>query len=97
MTDEDDFDDNEEYPWEDVEAARTNNRLQRKHSADEAKQRYATIAKACSQCHASASELTWFYFSSPPETWESLCGCAGWMTVCDHCHQQVDFFEEVMN
>ena len=29
--------------------------------------------------------------------WEHLCGRAGWMTVCDRCHLQVDFFREAMN
>jgi hypothetical protein len=40
--------------------------------------------------------LSWFHFESPDETWEHLGGRAGWMTVCDRCHLQLDFFREVL-
>jgi hypothetical protein len=97
MADEDDFEDDDQFPWEDVEAARKNQRLQREHPVAEGQQRYTATAKACPQCHTAAGQLSWFYFESPAETWEHLCGRAGWMTVCDRCHLQVDFFRQVMN
>ena len=98
QSDEDDDPlDDDSFPWEDVEASRTNQRLQREHPAAEARQRYAATAKPCPRCQTGADKLTWFYFESPAWTWEHLCGRAGWLTVCDPCHAQVDFFLEVMN
>lgn len=91
------MEDAEEYPWEDVAAARQSQRLQRRHSVVAAKEKYLAKAKPCPQCGTVANELAWFYFDSPTETWKHLCGCAGWMTVCDPCHVQVDFFLEVMS
>ena len=87
----------EPYPWADVKAARRNRHLQQEHSIEEARARYTTHAKPCPKCHAVATELSWFYFNSPEWTWEHMCGRAGWMTVCDKCRVQVDFFMEVMN
>ena len=95
--DETNFEDNDLYPWEDVEAARKNPRLQREHPIANGQSAYLATAKPCRQCHAPASQLNWFYFESPDETWKHLCGRAGWMTVCDRCHLQVDFFLEVLN
>lgn len=90
--------DGELFPWADVEAARKNRSLQRKHATAEALACYGSSAKPCPKCHAPASELGWLYFRSPKWTWmESLCGRAGWMTVCDRCHVQVDYFGEVMS
>jgi hypothetical protein len=98
MSDDDLLDEDEDqFPWEDVEAARRNQRLQREHPVSEGKQRYAASARPCPKCHTPAEALSWFYFESPAETWEHLCGRAGWITVCDHCRLQVDFFLEVMN
>lgn len=99
MSDEDNLldEDDDQFPWEDVEAARKNQRLQREHPVSVGRQRYSATAKPCPNCQTPADSLSWFYFESPSETWEHLCGRAGWMTVCDRCHLQVDFFLEVMN
>jgi hypothetical protein len=97
MVNKDDFVKDAPFPWEDVESARKNKRLQQEYPVAEGQQQYAAIAKACPQCHTAASQLNWFYFKSPSETWECLCGRAGWMTVCDRCHLQVDLFIEAMN
>jgi hypothetical protein len=85
------------FPWEDVDASRRKARLQRKHSVADAQQRYLESAKACPKCSAPPGELAWFYFESPRWTWDCLCGRAGWMTVCDSCQVQVDFFLEILN
>lgn len=88
----------EEFPWEDVEAARGRTSLQAEHDADQARAGYLKWAKPCPNCGAPPERLSWFYFRSPEWTWqEDLCGRAGWMTVCDPCHVQVDFFMEVMS
>jgi hypothetical protein len=94
--DDDDDGDEDQYPWEDVDKARHNRRLQRNHPPGEA-DKYRGTAKPCPMCGKVSRELAWFYFESPKRTWENLCGRAGWMTVCDACHVQVDFFLEVMN
>jgi len=54
-----------------------------------------TLLCSPSRFSAPARQLSWFYFESPSETWEYLCGRAGWMTVCNRCQRQVDFFLEV--
>lgn len=85
------------FPWPDVEASRNDLELQEEHPATEI-QYYLTVAKPCPKCHATPDQLTWFYFKSPPWTWgEYLCGRAGWLSVCDPCHIQVDYFEEIMS
>ncbi|HXS69877.1 MAG TPA: hypothetical protein VN761_13615 [Candidatus Polarisedimenticolia bacterium] len=96
MNEEDLLDDNH-FPWEHVEAARNDSRLQREHPATDAKERLVGHSKHCPQCNAAPNALHWFYFCSPDKTREMLCGRAGWMTVCDKCRRQVDFFLEVMN
>ena len=97
ISDEEDVEDEDQYPWDDVDSARKNTRLQRGHPIAEGHAAYLAAAKPCPQCQASAGRLSWFYFESPAETWEHLCGRAGWMTVCDQCHRQVDFFLEVLS
>lgn len=84
-------------PWADVDASRDNLRLQHRHSVAEAKLRYLPEANRCPRCSIRPDALNWFYFSSPQETWPALCGCAGWLVVCDDCRIQVDFFIEVMS
>ena len=85
------------FPWADVAESRRNELLQRDHAQDESRQKHALLAKPCPRCQAPATELSWFYFESPAWAWEKLCGRAGWMTVCNRCHVQVDFFLELMN
>ena len=48
----------------------------------------------CPDCGEKLVEL---YFSSPKWTWASMCGRAGYMTICPKCPQQVDFKRTVMN
>lgn len=87
----------EGLPLEDVEASRRNRRLQRKHPVADGKRAYLEAASACPGCQTLPDDLSWFYFESPRETWKMLCGCAGWMVVCDKCHRQTSYFEEVMS
>ncbi len=85
------------YPWSDVQVARSNAKLQRKNPVAEGKAEFLSHARPCPKCGASAGELAWFYFESPLWTWDQLCGRAGFMTVCDPCHAQVDFFMTMLN
>jgi HEAT repeat protein len=86
------------WPWEWVNASR--NKLYRifdEVGLEEAKTSYLDQAKDCPICATSANELTWFPFATPPETWEKLVGRGGWISVCDKCNIQVDFFMTIMN
>jgi hypothetical protein len=65
--------------------------------AEAAKQKYGKRAHPCPKCGAAADKLGWFYYKSPPPTWKMLCGHLGWMTVCQQCDVQVDFFPEVIS
>jgi hypothetical protein len=91
------------FPWDDVEKCRntavsigappailTLRPHQRKES-------YAKGAHPCPFCGRQADQLTWIYFVSPEWTWQKLCGRAGWLTVCDTCHAQINFFCEQMS
>jgi hypothetical protein len=55
----------EPYPWQDVDAARSNKRLQCKYSVVEGQAPYLAEARPCSQCGAAAEALAWFYYKSP--------------------------------
>jgi len=85
------------FPWEDVDPSRQDRKLQRRHVKREARAMYGADAAPCPGCGALADDQAWFYFESPAETWELLCGRAGWMTVCDRCRRQVNYFEEVIS
>lgn len=85
------------YPWEDVRASAEDRHLQADHPRGEGLGKYAEYADRCPGCHTPPEHLTWVYFRSPDRTWEMLCGRAGWMTVCEWCEVQVDFFLESMN
>jgi len=66
-------------------------------SRQKSRAEHTSQAQSCPFCGANPDSLTWIYFVSPESTWEKLCGRAGWLTVCDACHAQIDFFLEVMN
>ncbi len=85
------------FPWEDVDASRENKRLQARHPQEKGKRLYLGRAAPCPDCRTPAERLSWLYFESPDWTWQNLCGRAGWMVVCDRCRRQVNFFCEVMN
>lgn len=85
------------FPRADVAAARRDRELQEQHSPFEARGRYMDRANSCPTCGAAPTDLHWTYFRSPDWTWERRCGRAGWLTSCDHCGIDVDFFVESMS
>jgi hypothetical protein len=85
------------FPWADVDAIRENRQFQRHYPKRAAQRAFGGAALACPTCGLHALKHTWFYFESPEWTWERLCGRAGWMTVCDACHRQVNFFLDKLN
>jgi hypothetical protein len=84
------------FPWNQVNASRTDAVLQSRHSLEEGKS-WHTEARACPKCDTPPDQLTWIYFRSPEGTWSHKCGRAGWLIVCDHCQIQTDFFLEIMS
>ena len=84
------------YPWRDVEKARNNPRRRIKMSLAGV-QLMGGKGLSCPCCGCSYEKLTWFEFSSPPWTWQNLCGVRGLMSVCDHCHVQVEFIRQMVN
>ena len=84
------------YPWRDVEKAGNNPRRRIKMSLVGV-QLMGGKGLSCPCCGCSYEKLTWFKFSSPPWTWQNLCGVTGLMSVCDHCHVQVEFIRQMVN
>jgi len=78
------------FPWADVDAARKNAALQANVDPEHLRVWYGRDVK-CPCCGCPGEQLSWFYFSSPPWTWQHLCGRKGYMAVCDKCHVQVEF------
>lgn len=86
----------EMYPWRDVDKARNHPRRRIKMSLDSA-QLMGGKGLCCPCCGCSCEKLTWFEFSNPPWTWENHCGVKGIMSVCDHCHVQVEFITQLVS
>lgn len=78
------------FPWADVDVSRADTELQNAALQESPH----THDGACPRCQR---PLNWIYFSSPPWTWEQLCGRAGWLSLCDPCHLQVKFDLVLMN
>jgi hypothetical protein len=85
------------YRWEHVNASRNDKNLQKQYSLEEAMNDYLKKASPCPKCKLSPEKLSWFYFITPLRYWKHRSGRAGWITVCDQCNYQVDFFSEIMN
>lgn len=87
-----------DFPFDHVTGSRHDDRLQEKHSVAVARARDVHASSTfCPTCGGFGSELDWFFFSSPPVTWQHLCGRAGVMAFCDVDQRQVAFFMTAMN
>lgn len=82
--------------WAEMQALRVDPVAQSRGDAA-AREILLSRARACPKCRRPPTELAWIYYSSPPETWEQLCGRSGWIMICDHCEIQVDFMVTFMN
>jgi hypothetical protein len=89
--------DGEHVSWEDVLSSRKDKGRQEHHPVKEAKNKYLRDAMPCPSCKRPANQLSWIYLLTPEWTWQTLCGKAGWITVCDQCNVQIDFFPEIVN
>jgi hypothetical protein len=82
------------FDWDELNASRYDVSLQEAYPVSEGKSLYMAEARACPHCFEPPETLTWFYHKSFSE-WERGPGVTGWVTVCDNCKEQVDFFTEV--
>ena len=71
------------FPWNDVVA-----------SINEQEFAPIIINHKCDKCKKNTVVV---YFVSPAWTWEKLCGRAGYLVICPHCIEQLDFSCTVMN
>ena len=63
-----------------------------KEEAERYRPYYSTVT-----CPSCKHHLLVVYGSSPREDWESLCGRAGNLAICNHCREVLDFELVVMN
>ena len=63
-----------------------------KEEAEEHRPYYSIV-----ECPTCKHHLLVVYGSSPEEDWESLCGRAGNLAICNHCKKVLDFELVVMN
>src|SRR5262245_35373083 len=59
---------------------------------DFAREQHGEHARACPECGREPSALFWCSVSSPEEDWDEGRGLVGFLTLCDSCKAQVDFF-----
>lgn len=71
------------FPWRDILAC-----IVVKHH------HLALSERTCPDC---GERMVLFYYTSPTWTWNSLCGRAGFLTICPSCPKQVDFVLTMMN
>jgi hypothetical protein len=57
-----------------------------------AQEQFLAQAQPCPQCACEASKLFWFSVSDPEAAWEAGAGRVGFLTLCERCKLQVDFF-----
>lgn len=80
----------ETFPREHLEASRSDERLQARMRREVEATRRANPKVACREC-GSGSDLVWFFFSSPPPTWQMQRGRAGILAYCEVHERQVAF------
>ena len=86
----------EHFSW-DVIAAATTRSFSGGYRPLRAENHYLPSARPCPSCNRAPAQLKWFYYCTSEETWSMLHGRAGWLTICEPCHVQVDFFCELMS
>lgn len=65
------------FPWEDVDASRRDTRLQADPPYGELLARFREQARVCPGCGTAPTALGWIYFRSLPWTWELMVGRQG--------------------
>jgi len=85
------------FPKQDLEYCRSNQTAENIKLLEQIKPDLIKEASCCSDCKMPPEKLAWFYFSSPAWTWQQFCGREGWVSYCDECDEQIDFFCVMMN
>lgn len=83
-----------EYPREDYLMFSEDKRDRTMPSVEEAKKKYLQQAIPCPLCKTPPEELTWVYLVIPRWACKNADENEGWITICDRCKLQIDFFVE---
>jgi hypothetical protein len=63
-------------------------------SVEKAKEKYLEQAIPCPLCKTPPEQLSWVYMVIPEWACKSAEQNEGWVTICDRCKIQIDFFLE---
>lgn len=63
-------------------------------TAEEAKERYLEQAMSCPLCKTPPEQLSWVYLVIPSWACKDPEQNRGWVTICDRCKLQIDFFPD---
>lgn len=61
-------------------------------SVEEAKERFLMQALPCPVCKTPPEQLSWIYLVISPWISKDAEGKEGWVTTCDRCKLQINFF-----
>jgi hypothetical protein len=50
-----------------------------------------------SHCESCLTSIRWIAWRNSDECWPDLCGCGGWVEICEDCHTWGRFIETVMS
>src|SRR4051794_36112810 len=85
----------EHFPWPEVHAARREIDVNLGSAPmDMAKQDFLSKASPYPGCGAEPDALFWMFVSASEAEWTAGRGRAGFLTLCDRCSRQVDFFRD---
>lgn len=83
------------FSWEEIEEAKKEIDYTIYHiSMKYAKEDFMDKAKPCPKCGKKPDELFWLGIQSAPEKWKKGQGKAGFLTLCEQCNIQVNFFRD---
>lgn len=61
-------------------------------SVEDAKERFLMQTLPCPVCETPPEQLSWIYLVISPWTSKEAEGKEGWVTICDRCKLQINFF-----
>lgn len=88
------------FPPEDVATSLDDSSLQDEHRVGELDPGLRSRLEKAQQdavAEGASASTRWIYFSSPPWTWEQLCGREGWLLYAPATKEQLEFVMTVMN
>lgn len=75
------------FPWEIVDAAKNNEIFQIRFISMFGN---PSGRLSCPVCNQPPERLLWLGVRSSDESWDSLAGIEGWLSICEVCHLQVE-------